>query len=231
MKFKKLLTALLITSLSISSLSAVANAAESEADITFTEGEETPDVLDPTTPEETYDPDSGTPGDPTNPPTGNSGPLTLDYVSSFEFGSHSIEASTQTYESTTLRPFIQVTDRRGTGAGWNVTAEMSSFTTGEEESVSLPGALLTLSGTSLTTTSSSGAPTVSDTIALSSDGTAASVVSAGENTGLGSWLARWFPSTAGATINDNVELQVPAGAATLGDHTATITWTLENTPQ
>ncbi|MFC3419929.1 WxL domain-containing protein [Salinicoccus hispanicus] len=233
MKFKTVLTALLVTSLSVSSLSSVASAADSEAEITFTPGDGAPDVLDPTTPEETYDPESGTPGDPTNPPTGETGPLTLDYVSSLEFGSHQIESSLETYESTTLRPFVQVTDRRGTGAGWHVTAEMSSFTTGEGDTAisSLPGAELTLTGTTMNTTSSSGAPTPSDTIELSSDGTVSTVVNAGADTGLGSWIARWFPSATGATSNDNVTLEVPAGAATLGDHTATITWTLENTPQ
>ena len=61
------------------------------------------------------------------------------------------------------------------------------------------------------------------------------MVTAQENTGLGTWLNRWFPTldenrTFDMETNDNVTLEIPAGVATAGTHTATITWTLTDAP-
>jgi hypothetical protein len=200
---------------------------ESDASITFTPGEDAPPVVDPDDPSMPYDPDPNDPTEPHDPPTGDTGPLTLDYVSSVHFGEQMIEADTQIYESATLRPFIQVTDRRGTGEGWNVTAQASYFTSGEE--VSLPGALLTFSGGEAVSTSTSDAPRPHDPVTLYTGGDAANVVTAGEDQGLGSWITRWFPAEE-AAYNDNVTLEVPAGAATTGEHAAVITWTLTSGP-
>lgn len=92
----------------------VVSAATSNATITFTLPSDAPPVLDPTDPTDPYDPGDG---DPNDPPTGETGALTLDYVSSLDFGTHEIDLEQKVYESTILRPFIQVTDRRATGAG------------------------------------------------------------------------------------------------------------------
>ena len=64
---------------------------------------------------------------------------------------------------------------------------------------------------------------------------AVNVVTAQENTGLGTWLNRWFPTLGetgftGIEKNDNVTLEIPAGVATAGAHKATITWTLTDAP-
>ena len=68
---------------------------------------------------------------PTDEPTHNKGPLSLDYVSSIDFGTQKINMyKKEIYESTSLKPFIQITDNRGTGAGWKVTAAASSFNDG-----------------------------------------------------------------------------------------------------
>ena len=47
----------------------------------------------------------------------------------------------KTYQSTSLKPFIQITDNRGTGAGWKVTAAASSFNDGTKDTLS--GAVIT----------------------------------------------------------------------------------------
>ena len=72
-------------------------------------------------------------------------------------------------------------------------------------------------------------------VVLSTGGAADNVVMAQENTGLGTWLNRWFPTldenrTFDMATNDNVTLEIPAGVATAGAHTATITWTLTDAP-
>jgi hypothetical protein len=206
---------------------------DSNASITFTEGGGIPPVLDPENPDpdNPFVPSPERPTDPQDYPTDQAGPLTLDYVSSIEFGEQPIQANTETYQSTTLRPFIQVSDRRGTGEGWHVTAQASNFSNTEE--VTLPGATINFTGGSVTSNNTTGsAPEASDNIILNSSGDAADVVSADLNTGMGSWITRWFPTEQPVSeLNDNVTLTVPAGSATTGNHTATITWTLTSGPQ
>lgn len=234
MQFKRMMSFMLIALLSVSLVSPRAIAADSDASIEFIPAAEDdiPDVLDPTEPdpEQPYEPGPEEEGDPQNAPTGEGGPLTLDYVSSVAFGQQEIEASTQILESETLRPFIQVTDRRGSGAGWYVNATMGGFTD-ESGNDTLPGAVLTFSnGTVISeTANASTAPVPQSPVALSPEGEAQPVVTAVENSGLGSWITRWFP-TEGETLNDNVTLTIPAGSATTGDHTAIITWNLEAVP-
>ena len=60
-------------------------------------------------------------------------------------------------------------------------------------------------------------------------------LTAQKDTGLGTWLNRWFPTlddsrTFDMETNDNVTLEIPAGVATVGTHAATITWTLTDAP-
>ena len=236
MKLRKLIITLLIGIVSFVSVASVVNAADSDATITFIPGDEAPPVLDPTDPdpENPYAPDSDIPGDPDDDPTGETGPLTLDYVSSVEFGERQIQGTNARYQATTLRPFIQVSDRRGTGAGWNVTAVMTTFQNGELTD-SLPGAKLTFTGGSSITVSDnvSNAPNVEQNIVLDAGGDAETVVTADINDGLGSWITRWYPSEdAEEGFNDNVTLQIPAGSniATENIHTAIISWTLTAGP-
>lgn len=233
MKLRNRLGLSLISIITISSFGMTVNAqvsgGQSNANITFTapdDGAAAPPVLNPSDPEVLYEPDPEDPTTPQDPVTGETGPLTLDYVSTINFGSREISPTAETYESETLSPFVQVTDRRGTGAGWDVTAQMTDFineASGSEET--LPGSTLTFSGGEVISTTVGGDPTPNNPVELSAGGDAESVVSAGENEGLGSWITRWFPSVEGG-LNDNVILDVPAGAATQGDHTAEITWTL-----
>lgn len=205
----------------------------SEADIEFTPGDGAPEVVDPTDPTDPYEPDEGDDGDPTDPPTGNTGPLTLDYVSSVAFGEHKVDSETAVYQSETLRPFIQVTDRRGTAEGWSVTAQADSFevdSEDEEVEETLPGAVLTFSNGEVVSTSTSDEPVPAAEVVLNTGGDAALVVNAEVDSGMGKWINRWFPSEDEAESNDNVTLEIPGGAATQGAHTATVAWTLSDAP-
>lgn len=200
-----------------------AGTAESNATIEFEAPTDTPELLNPED------------GSISSPPqiddgnkTGQSGPLTLDYVSNFEFGIHDIQIDEQIYESETMSPFIQVTDRRGTGAGWEVTAQASRFTDGVNNS--LPGATLKLTnGEAITNLQNITAPVVNQSIELRTGGEATKVVTANENEGIGSWATRWFP-TENAQKNDHATLTIPQASASPGQHTSIITWTLTDAP-
>ncbi|GGI12723.1 WxL domain-containing protein [Gottfriedia solisilvae] len=206
------------------------SAGSSKAAITFTAGSGPVEPSNPTNPTNPLFP--GGPTDPTDVPTGNTGPLTLDYVSSVEFGSHEISNTTVAYSATSKKPFIQVSDRRGTGAGWSVIAKASKFTNGTIET--LPGAVLSFKNATVNSIGTGNSPSAVQTVALSTDGsTASSVVSASTGTGLGTWLTSWLginPDVKDGELNNNVTLTIPAGSATVGNHEATITWTLTDAP-
>lgn len=229
-----LLTAGLAVSLISSGTTYAVGPSESNATVNFTAPENnTVGPVDPTDPSQpnTDDPESN------GNITGEEGPLSLDYVSHIDFGNQEISTTEGIYESTTTEPYIQVTDVRGTGAGWDVTAQASNFST-EGDSASLPGSTITLSNGEAASAAGLNEPYVESEIELSTGGEAANVVSAEPrvaeepvNTaeGLGTWVTRWLAGE-GSTENENVILTVPASTATAGTHTATITWTLSTGP-
>lgn len=241
-KITALATAATVVALGVPSifLTPSVHGATSDANIQFTPNESVPDVLDPSdpTPGEIFEPAPGT-EDPLDDPTMEAGPLSLDYVSSVSFGSNDILTETYTYESETLRPFIQVTDARGTAAGWSVTAQLDSFTqtdeVSEETTETLEGSTLSFTnGEVVTPGSTSTAPVSEQEVTLEAGADSADLVmSAADGSGMGQWLNRWFPTEASDSnnnVNNNVTLEVPGGSAQTGEHTATITWTLSDAP-
>lgn len=154
-------------------------------------------------------------------------------MSSVNFGEQEVSSTEQSYSSTSRKPFIQISDRRGTGAGWKVTATATAFQN-EDGAASLSGATLSFkNGETASASTTATTPTAAQTVELPTDGTSiVSVVSAKASEGMGTWINRWFGATPNdtASLNDNVKLTIPAGSATLGDHEATITWTLSDAP-
>ncbi|EHL2520593.1 WxL domain-containing protein, partial [Listeria monocytogenes] len=118
---------------------AVTSEGDSKATVKFKAGTGVVNPVDPENPTKPIDPLD--PSNPTDPGTGNTGSLTLDYVSSVNFGEHEVSSTEQSYSSTSRKPFIQISDRRGTGAGWKVTATATAFQN-EDGAASLSGATL-----------------------------------------------------------------------------------------
>ncbi|EAE7685630.1 WxL domain-containing protein [Listeria monocytogenes] len=210
---------------------AVTSEGDSKATVKFKAGTGVVNPVDPENPTKPIGPLD--PSNPTDPGTGNTGSLTLDYVSSVNFGEHEVSSTEQSYSSTSRKPFIQISDRRGTGAGWKVTATATAFQN-EDGAASLSGATLSFkNGETASASATATTPTAAQTVELPTDGTSiVSVVSAKSSEGMGTWINRWFGATPNdtASLNDNVKLTIPAGSATLGDHEATITWTLSDAP-
>lgn len=232
MFFKKIISMMTMSSLLLLfggfQVIAATTTGESTAKIEFTIPDDVPEVVDPEEPTTPYEPDPDDQTTPQDPPTGQAGPLTLDYVSSIDFGAHPIPGSTAAFKSTILKPFIQVTDRRGTGAGWTVTAQVSAFE-GTNSTPSLQGAKITFSNGDAISPNNGTAPTVAGLIELVAGGDASEVVTAAPNTGMTTWITRWLANDL-ADVNDKVTLEVPGGDVTIGNHTATITWTLTDAP-
>lgn len=191
----------------------------SNATITFNAPDDSVDVLDPADPTKPLDPqpnkDKGK--------TGDTGPLTLDYVTNLEFGTHDVSIAAKTYTATnSTQPFTQVTDRRGTSTGWRLTVQAATFQSNGQST--LPGASLTFeNGTAVSNLTDLTEPTVSDSINVTTGGGAVTVTTANAGEGRGTWVTRWS--------KDDVKLMIPQGTATEGTHTSQLTWTLSNAPQ
>lgn len=166
MKKSKLILSLAVSGLVLGSGATTAFAATTstttEGTIDFTEGTGTGVVIKPETDNE-VDPETG----------GNTtGPLRIQHVPDFAFGTQELEIGKQTfnptletykYKDASLQPgavagqsyaiphFIQVSDARGTNTGWNLTASATQFTTKKTGDV-MPNATITLGQSKLSNT-------------------------------------------------------------------------------
>ncbi|MET3564185.1 hypothetical protein ABID30_003282 [Enterococcus rotai] len=175
------------------------------------------------------------------PPTGNKGPLTIDAVSSFVFPNAKIsgEALTVVGESAQVNGSAgtmgaQVTDSRGSGAGWTLKAKITDFTGTDTDNTArtLKGAVLTLPQGQVKTSDT--ATTVADankpvSNAVSLNGTDQKLLTATEGNGLGVWYVNFENNTQGAAQKE-VKLYVPTGNFK-ADYKATISWTLTEAPE
>ncbi|TLG78272.1 WxL domain-containing protein [Vagococcus zengguangii] len=210
-----------------------------------------------TPPVDPNEPDPGKPVEPWNPTDpdgkpepGTTGPLSIDYASSFDFGVHEIVNIDQTYfakaqyffnadgegkdESTTRPNYVQITDNRGTNAGWRLTVkQLAPFKNEDTINKELTGAKVTLTNSKADSniTLESQIPTVHDvTIEPGEDYL---VMDATIGQGVGTWVDRWEGLTTvdGEQLNTGVQLFVPG--ATPRDAVQYYTdflWTLSDIP-
>jgi hypothetical protein len=222
-------------------------------------------IVDPTNPTAppTVPPTTPQPGNP-GANINDVGPLTIDYASNFDFGTTNSTASTTvfalpttwgTYDSatSTFTPatpavtspnFVQVTDNRGTGAGWNLTVTPTDFA--DASSNLLQGATVTLKNMNIVSVSQHPADTVATSdVTLTPNiesnvllGAAAAGTGTGTNQlqfgGTGSVIngtgATVTTPTSDTTGASSIQLNVPNGAAQATTYTATFTWNLSDTP-
>lgn len=178
------------------------------------------DPDNPVGPIDPIDPDDNP---PSNDPTGNTGDLRIDYISNIDFGTQTISGKTETYiaEKPASLTESQVSDLRGTGAGWhlqvNYDTEKPGFTS---EDKTLSGAELTLpSGTAKSVADNKATPPATSEVVVND--AAQNIMTATANTGLGTWADEMDTA--------NVSLKVPSGNL-VGDYTATLVWTLSDAP-
>ncbi len=200
---------------------------------------------DPADPVNPLDPDPDNPvkpidpTDPDGPSEGTKGPLSIDYVSSFDFGVNKISNKTQTYyaraqtytseneeetTSTLVTPnYVQISDNRGTNGGWTLKVKqngqlknantLNSTLTGAEIKLVSPVVKSNAQGVT--------APTATTEIVLDPAGTESVVFAAKANAGAGTWVNAWGSKVetvtekdendkdVTATINKEVSLTIP----------------------
>lgn len=145
----------------------------------------------------------------------NPGDLTLTSAPNYTF-TEKLNALTNPVTGSADKP-VTVTDARGTGAGWTLTAQLGNFnnTANSGWSMSTGTTKVTYAGTD---TQLGDAPTV-NSATLNAGGDAAAVMTANAGAGLGAWSAE---------VSDPV-LNTGTVKPMLTKQTATITWNLADT--
>ncbi len=238
MKLNKIIAmALAVSCFSLNTMAAMAaetNSYNSNAAITFESSTEVTLPVDPENPENPV-----TPVGPTNP--GTPGPLSIDFASSFNFGNQKISTQDKTYyamaQKVTLadgvtiaeRPnYIQVTDNRGTEAGWTLSVKQNDiFESTANSAHTLPGATIKINTINVNTSSASPVPgTVASSIILNTS--EKTVMAAAEGEGAGTYIAKFGEMSNAAR---SVELFVPGSITKYAEtYRTTITWSLSDTP-
>ncbi|MGX7418191.1 WxL domain-containing protein [Carnobacterium gallinarum] len=225
-------------------LAATAGTMNSISDVTFTQDTAiTPPVnpLDPTDPVTPVDP--ANPNDPHSP--GTAGPLSIDYVSNFHFGSQTVQTKDSLFyakldavkevssgNTISVPNYVQVTDKRGLNTGWKLTVKQNGqFKTADTTPATLTNAVLTLNkATTKSQLSLTLAPVTSIAI-LDPTGTASSTVAvAAPATGMGTWISSFGSDT--TTGAQAISLAVPLTTAKVqnSQYKTSLTWNLEDSP-
>ncbi|HDR7518304.1 WxL domain-containing protein [Bacillus mobilis] len=209
---------------------------KSKTDVTFIEDKSTTDPNNPENPNEKV-----TPENPGEHEKGTAGPLSINYVSNLHFGENVISGNDQTYfakldtvkkgnDKVAVPNFVSVTDKRGTNVGWKLKVKQDGqFKSGANE---LTNAALTLSNPVVNSvTDQTYAPkTFNKSVTLNPGGAAVEITTAEKGKGMGDWTTAFGKGSDQG--KESVSLFVPGTTAKVKDakYTATLTWTLEDTP-
>lgn len=196
-------------------------------------------------------PDTSKPVIPINPmepdapvKDGTNGPLSIDFASTFEFGEHEISndrtyyAKPQSFKEGGHRTedganYVQVTDNRGTEAGWTLKVTQDAQLHNSDKGVDLEGAKITLLNLQANTISTSASPKLTSSLDNGKKvelvpGAEANLAAASDGSGAGTHTIAFGDN---ATAAKSVELEVPQSTAILlGDYETTFTWTLTDVP-
>lgn len=199
-----------------------------------TEFKENGDILPPVDPEK---PGVEKPVVPVHPPT--EGPLSINYASDIKFGKHVSSnkdlllyakedtlTSVETGESTTVANFVQVTDLRGSAAGWTLSVKQSGPLVNEVGQL-LQGSKLAIEVAAIDSHyGMPGAPSgIKQRQELREDGETFQLVKAEKGTGMGKWNI-YIGST--SDVTKNVSLTVPGEAKASGKYHTQLIWQLQD---
>ncbi|MFJ7889645.1 WxL domain-containing protein [Lysinibacillus xylanilyticus] len=198
-------------------------------------------------PDNPGEPELVNPIDPTKPPgedpeKGTFGPLSIDYASGLDFGTQEITSTNQYYKAKPQKfsnrtpaegpNYVQVSDSRGTEAGWTLQVKQNSQFKSTKDKV-LTGAEIRFTNGQVNTASASPSPSIvkkSFELTFNGDGTgvAQTIMSAKAEEGSGTYVLAFGNDV---TAADSIELFVPGSTTKYADkYTTSITWTLTDVP-
>ncbi len=198
--------------------------------------------VDPTTPN--GEPEPGTPG-----------PLSIDFASSIDFGTNEITNSDKTYYARAQKfnqegkdggwtsNFVQVSDNRGTNAGWTLTVKQEGqFSNADAQNKELVGAQIKLAESQAVSNAEGMEPPDVKDVVLDPAGAESLVMSAQVGKGAGSWIDKWGsvtdePAAEGSDVteptkvNKAVSLFIPGKSAKDAvQYKTKLTWKLSDVP-
>lgn len=219
---------------------------DTKGDITFEQSTSPEQPVHPENP----DPENPVkPTDPTNPlgpGEGTQGPISIDYVSSLDFGSQEISNKNQIYYA---KPqiystgqedspnYMQVTDKSGKVAGWRLTVEQKTGfmaksadaankeITGAEISINASEGKIASNGDSIKPKAKN--------IVLTGAGSSQAILAADKGAGAGLWTATFgkLEEVNGEVMNTGASLMIPGSSQTDADKYSTeLVWKVENVP-
>ena len=215
----------------------------------------------PTDPQDPDKPDPENPVQPWDPTTpdhepqpGTSGPLSIDFASSIDFGQNKISNVDQLYyaeaqylwnddhtevDINSARPlYVQVTDKRGTNTGWSLyVKEESQFKNENTLNKELTGAEITFTnGKAISSMENISMPETYDFTLTPNVGS--KVMIATENSGAGTWIDRFGELEEKVVEGKNVLKDTSVSLVVPGktpkdavQYNTKLTWILTNTPQ
>ncbi|WP_022792023.1 WxL domain-containing protein [Weissella halotolerans] len=214
-----------------------------------------PGTIDPNNPVVPVDPDDPNDKNPVDPDKGTQGPLSIDYVSDFNFGKQKISSKDMTYFAKAqkfvddTKPHVlyaQVTDNRGTGQGWQLNVKQDAEFKTADGTNTLTGAQIAIKGMNTATQDGSAAGQVLAGAADTQLKVGANVLAmnAPVDAGQGTWVDRFGADTdlkneadtnedGGARdVDQAVTLSVPGKSNKIADqkYSTSLTWTLSDTP-
>ncbi|MFS7398463.1 WxL domain-containing protein [Carnobacterium maltaromaticum] len=215
---------------------------QTQGSVTFTPGDDETVVIPPIEPE----PEVVIP-----PVVPSTGPLTISYAPTMNFGNQVISNQDQTYDmlaemqelkdgsgQTPYVSFAQVQDTRGTNEGWTLSVTASEFTSSTQNGV-LTGAQISLLDPTMVYSGNDllNAPSVHASQLSLLPGQATNVMAADVGQGAGGSSVVWgdqvalSASTDAEVRNDAIQLFVPgATAKDATTYTASLDWELSATP-
>lgn len=202
-------------------------------DIEFMENTDPTKPVDPEKPDEKVDPK-----DP-DEETGNKGPLSIDLVSNYRFGQVKITGNDNTFNAlpTQIAPagttefedranYVQVTDNRGTGAGWKLSVEQPKPLTHTSNSEITGTKLSLLNGVSNSVyKDTTNTPTTATSVVIEPGAASIPVVTAGADQGIGTWTHAFGQDAIQGA--ESVQLFIPGNQKIAkGSYVTTLHWTL-----
>lgn len=207
---------------------------DTKANIFFEINDDVTVPVDPEDPDKEVDPEVDPEGeDPIEP--GTKGPLSIDYASHINFGSVKISGNKETYFANPIQigeageraPYVQVTDSRGTKAGWELQVSQAAefATAGGAE---LTGSELTLANGEVNSNSDFTNITATD-VTFENHDELYPVVNAAVDNGAGTFTNQFGKIVEGKATD--VSLTVPADLKIEKEKYSTdLNWVLVDTP-
>ncbi|WP_054711084.1 WxL domain-containing protein [Bacillus sp. JCM 19041] len=242
MKKTLLFTLVAVATLSFSGISEAESVDyKSNGAVKFVPNTDITPPVDPENPDPENPVDPIDPTDPEGPNPGTQGPLSIDYASSLDFGENEISTRDMVYvakaqelsDGRYVPNYVQITDNRGTNAGWTLQVQQNGQLTNETtQNNELTGAVIAFSGSAVAGTMNNvDAPSHPEGFTLDPAGATSLVMAATEGAGAGTWVNRFGEVDGDGSNNSAITLSVPG--STPKDqvtYSTTLTWNLSDVP-